>query len=104
AAHDQAGLLVRRRARRGAEGAGGRSGRRAEGSRVLRHAQRRPHPERRVDVRGRLQGNARASPPPTPRVGSLSIMEMQDKKQLAAAPEGPTAPMTMIQALRSAMD
>src|ERR1700761_5021984 len=31
-------------------------------------------------------------------------MEMQDKKQLAAAPEGPTAPMTMIQALRSAMD
>mgnify|MGYP001555591096 FL=1 len=31
-------------------------------------------------------------------------MEMQDKNQLAAAPQGPTAPMTMIQALRSAMD
>ena len=31
-------------------------------------------------------------------------MEMRDKKQLSAAPEGPTAPMTMIQALRSAMD
>ena len=31
-------------------------------------------------------------------------MEMQDKKTLAAAPTGPTAPMTMIQALRSAMD
>ena len=31
-------------------------------------------------------------------------MEMQDKKQLAAEPTGPTAPMTMIQALRSAMD
>ncbi|HEY8976504.1 MAG TPA: alpha-ketoacid dehydrogenase subunit beta, partial [Burkholderiaceae bacterium] len=31
-------------------------------------------------------------------------MEMQDKKTLAAQPQGPTAPMTMIQALRSAMD
>ncbi len=31
-------------------------------------------------------------------------MDMQDNKQLAAAPAGPTAPMTMIQALRSAMD
>src|SRR6201990_154915 len=31
-------------------------------------------------------------------------MKRQDKKTLAAAPTGPTAPMTMIQALRSAMD
>ena len=31
-------------------------------------------------------------------------MEMQDKKTLAVQPHGPTAPMTMIQALRSAMD
>src|SRR3954463_13037837 len=31
-------------------------------------------------------------------------MEMHTKNQLAAEPAGPTAPMTMIQALRSAMD
>jgi TPP-dependent pyruvate/acetoin dehydrogenase alpha subunit len=43
-----------------------------KGSRTIRHADRRPRAERRIDVRGRLQGHARTPAPPTPTTGGVT--------------------------------
>jgi hypothetical protein len=72
------------------EGTGGRSQRRHQGSRTLgRRADRRAHPAAGDDVRGCLQGHARP-PGGTDAPGARGSLTM--------------ARMTMIQALRSAMD
>jgi 2-oxoisovalerate dehydrogenase E1 component beta subunit len=94
-APDRQGLVVRRRARGDAGRTGSGDHRRAERGRAVRHPGRRPRTQRRIDVRGRLQGHARAPAPATPTIGSVSVGKETETK---------TVPMTMIQALRSAMD
>src|SRR6185295_5364313 len=71
-------------------GARSRSPRRAEGSRELRLARHRPHRQRRDDVRRRVQGHACAPEAATPAGRSRGDLIVPA--------------MTMIQALRSAMD
>ena len=97
AAPDPARHLVRGRARRGARRARCRDPGRAEGSGKLRHAGGRPRPQRRQHFRRRVQGHAGASAPATSAARSV-IMAIDNNAGPASAP------MTMIQALRSAMD
>src|SRR4051812_35078694 len=102
--------MVRRAARAGAEGARPRDRWCAKGSRIARHAARRAHSERRRHLRRRVRTHARAPAPATPGNGSLRTMltkTPEDKmNQADSTADTPvkTTPMTMIQALRSAMD
>ena len=87
AAPDRPRRLVGRAARGDAEGARGRGGGGAEGSRALRHVDRRPHAAIGDHVRGRLQGNA-AAPARPARAG-----ERMNKPIKARSPnERPTPP------------
>ena len=79
--------IDRGRPRAHAEGSGGGSARGAEGSRELRQPRVRPRARRVDDVRGRLQGHAGASEAAARAGGNVTM-----------------ASMTMIQAIRSAMD
>ena len=94
--------VVRTGARGRAEGTRGAGGGGAEGSRALRHAGRRPYAQCRRNVRRCLQGHARASAPPASAAGSVS-MDMATRIDETVSSARRT-PMTMIQALRSAMD
>jgi 2-oxoisovalerate dehydrogenase E1 component beta subunit len=101
AAPDPRKAVVRGRAHKASGGAGGRGGRGPERGGVLRHAARRPHSQRGLDVRGRLQGHARA---PARSAGGTGGPLMKAQATIEAAGSVKTTPMSMIQALRSAMD
>src|SRR5690606_10823966 len=98
AAPARPGHLVRRTARSAAQGAGRRSASRAEGSGKPRFAGRRPRLQRRQHVRGCLQGAAGAPAPAAPGARGMTAMNTQRENSQAVTR------MTMIQALRSAMD
>src|SRR5690606_2706537 len=96
-ASDSSWPLVRRRAQRDAEAIRGRGHRRAEGSRKPRLAAHRSDLQRFDDVRRRVRRHALASAPSAPATGSVDMADIHKIGQ-------GTASMTMIQALRSAMD
>ena len=75
----------------------------AEGGRAPRHAARRAHPDAGDDVRGRLRGHAAAPEHAAARL-EADTMATDDRRQLASARTAWSPRMTMIQALRSAMD
>src|SRR3990167_177121 len=98
--------MVRGGTRTNAKGTRGADHRRAKGGRELRHHGHGPDSECRVDVRRCLQRHAGPFAPAASTARSLTMVEEKMINETKPSGEAGTArvPMTMIQALRSAMD